>query len=163
MKVKEMEWIEEHKVERYVETDFALSVRDYILEHVKKYNQKDINIRKDEIISEIKNNQCATYFVNEIKTTRYETKVVNKNELCVDSLKLKSLIKDIKDRYIYDEALMQLVNENKLIPTAYNRHIPMTMSNADVYVEVRHSKGSENLYVCLDLLCISEFRVSATI
>ena len=163
MNIKEMEYIEDRKIERYVETEFCFCIRDIILKGVNNYNQEDIDIKKLEILSKIKEFKCSTYYIDEIKTNKYKVTVPNKVDLCSNESFLDVLIKDIKDRYIYEEALMQLVNENKLIPTVYQTQFSMYKNGADISVEINHNSGSEYLYLYLDLLSMIKFRVSAII
>lgn len=163
MQIKEMYYCIESRRETYIETSFCEFVKEVILSEIKKYNQDDIDKVKIQILDEIKGLQCQKYLVKELSKNKYDIHIADKTTLSIYSEVLKDIIKDIKERYIYEEALMQLSHEYKLIPTLYQRLDTRYSNEADISVNIKHNGGSEYIYIYLDLFGIKEFKVSATI
>lgn len=163
MEIKEMDYCTKTRREMYIETSFCKSVKQVILSEIKKYNQDDIDKVKIQILDEIKGLQCQKYLVKELSKNKYDIHIADKKTSSIDSEILKEIIRDIKERYIYEEALMQLSHEYKLIPTVYQRLHPIYSNNADISVNIKYNGGSEYIYIYLDLFGIMEFKVSATI
>lgn len=160
MIIKEMCYYENTNKEEYKETDFCKVIKEIILSNIKDYKQSDIDNVKSNIINEIKEGRYSLYSVKKLERTEYKIIVGNEIEEVISIEQLKIIIGDIRERYIYEEALMQLFHESKLIPTIYQRLIPKYQNNSDIRVNILSSKGNKYIYIFLDLMGIKEFKTS---
>ena len=163
MEIKEMYYSEDEEIERYIETGFCEKIKEIILSYIKDYNQSDIDNEKLNIIHEIKEGRNSIYLVKELKKSQYEIKVGNEIEEVISSEKLKAISSDIRERYIYEEALMQLSHESKLIPTICPILGIKHANNADISVNISYAKGNKYIYIYLDLIGIIKFKTSVNL
>lgn len=163
MEIKEMYYYEDEKRETYKETGFCEEIKEIILSYIQNYKQSDINDEKRNIINEIQKSGKSIYLVKELKKSQYEIKVENEIKEVINSEKLKDIISDIRERYIYEEALMQLSHESKLIPTIYPILGSKYANNADICVNISYAKGNKYIYIYLDLIGIIKFKTSVNL
>ncbi|GKU30439.1 hypothetical protein CFB3_25460 [Clostridium folliculivorans] len=146
--------------EIYTVTDYTKKIYDLIKKGIFNYTKEDIKYFKENILNEIVKKQEEIYIQDDLQY-KFESRVNEINKL--NELDLEDIIYAIKERYIIEEALMQLINECKLIPVDNIRPMSQFLNGADILVDVKHNKGNKCLYFYLDLISTTKFRVSRTV
>ncbi|EQK42756.1 hypothetical protein C672_1700 [[Clostridium] bifermentans ATCC 638] len=132
------------------------TIKGILEENMYNYCQVDIDKHKKQIIEEIEFSKVNTYYSKNIMSNQ---QFIVEGELRTQTL--DELVNYIKDRYIYEDALMQLVNESKLIPILCQRPGSCFSNGADIELDFKYGNASSSyIYIYLDLLVFTGFRVS---
>ncbi|MBO1685400.1 hypothetical protein [Clostridium butyricum] len=144
----------------YNRTSFTQTVYAIVNNRVLNYGIEDIKKAKKYILEDIVENNRDIYRQGKLKN-KYNLRINDLNNLAENEF--IDIIKDIKKRYIREEAILQLINENKLIPIDNIRPGGIYNNSLDILVDINYSRGNKPIYFFLDLLSITNFRVSRTV